>query len=369
MPKRGRTTPAMSQPTKGQTRHSSSSATNSKPTPVPPRPSASILLLSPTNTLLLLHRVKTSTSFPSAHVFPGGNLSSFHEPPLSTADPSHPTYHTDSPAYRLAAIRETFEESGILLAKTAADADSLVTLSEEESNKARATIHADKLHFPTYLADTLRAAPCTEELLPFTRWITPPWGPGGGRRFTTQMYLFFMPLSTDVACSGEVQTPTSDGGVEHTAAEFAPAAEWLAQQARGDIILFPPQCFLLTLIARVFAGVKGVEGRERVEAERKALREFVTTATGTGHPTTGIPWTEKVMSPEILFRRESDGRLVLGVDKPGYELRGSGRGGDWERVVLANFGGKGGPRQVEVRDRKVVLQEEREVQAKKDSKL
>lgn len=97
---------------------------------------------------------------------------------------------------------------------------------------------------------------------------------------------------------------------------------------------------------------------------------FVRAGTGEGGAkgTAGIPWTEKVMSPEVLFKRESDGRLVLGVDKPGWELKGTGRGGDWERVVLAAFG-KEGPRNVEVRDREEVLREHKAEIKDKISKL
>lgn len=346
---------------------SSSSTTPSQPnapkTPVPPRPSASIILLSPTNEILLLHRVRTSSSFPSAHVFPGGNLSTFHEPALPA--PTAPDYHTDSEAYRLAALRETFEESGILLAKPnqpiTADT-ALVQPAPATATAARKAIHANKLHFATWVQRDLGARLCADELVPFTRWITPAWSKG--KRFTTQMYLFFMPLASPASSSSsawrEATVPTSDGGIEHTAATFAAAGEWLARQARGEIVLFPPQCFLLTMVARVFAGVGG-DGRD-YEAQREALVRFVRAGTGTAGDgggaagTAGIPWTEKVISPEVMFRRESDGRLVLGVDKPGWELKGSGRGGDWERVVLVNFG-KEGPTDVEVRDRQEVLRE------------
>jgi len=56
--------------------------------------------------------------------------------------------------------------------------------------------------------------------------------------------------------------------------------------------------------------------------------------------------------------RKSDGRSVLALDKSGLELEGSGRGGDSERVVLVKFS-KEGPRDVEVRGRREVLEEER----------
>ncbi|KAF3764251.1 hypothetical protein M406DRAFT_231532, partial [Cryphonectria parasitica EP155] len=371
-----------------QSRHSSSSSFPSpstthknKPTPSPPRPSASVLLLSPTNEILLLHRVQTSSSFPSAHVFPGGNLSPFHEPSLSTT-PDAPLYHVDGPAYRLAAIRETFEESGLLLARRPGS-NALVSLGgdgdDHDTARARKAVHADELHFARWVESELGAVPCLDDLVPFTRWITPP---NVAKRFTTQMYLFLMPSTTgDVNLDDVVMatttaattTPTSDGGIEHTAATFAPAAEWLARQERGEIVLFPPQLFLLTMVARVFESVSE-EDRDpeaTYEAQRKALLEFVTRVPSCSpeeevvaqrrkvHPTALIPWTDKVMSPTVLFVRTGDKRIVLGLDKPGLELKGSGRGGDFERVVLVNFG-KEGPRNVEVRDREEVLKEERE---------
>ena len=64
------------------------------------------------------------------------------------------------------------------------------------------------------------------------------------------------------------------------------------------------------------------------------------------------------MSPTGLFMRKSDGRSVLALDKPGQELEGSGRSGDSDRVVLVRFS-KEGPRDVDVRWRKEVLDEER----------
>jgi hypothetical protein len=67
-----------------------------------------------------------------------------------------------------------------------------------------------------------------------------------------------------------------------------------------------------------------------------------------------------------LLIRKSDGRSVLALDKPGPELKDSGRRGDEKRVVLVKFR-KEGPRSLEVRLRKDVLDEEKAVE--KDSKL
>lgn len=350
------------------------------------RPSSSIILLSPTNQVLLLHRVQTSSSFPSAHVFPGGNLSPFHEPPPPPAD--SPDRHRDSPAYRLAAVRETFEESGILIAKRSPADDTLLVVPEAEREDARKAVHGDRVRFTEWVEGRLGATPLVDDLVPFTRWVTPP---NMAKRFTTQMYLYFMPLaespSAGAGAGGSgpvdvdvVQTPTPDGGVEHTAATFADASEWLRRQRRGEIVLFPPQCYLLSLVAEVFGSVSpgsvGHDLEARYAAQRRALMEFVrrtptaaseAAAAGGGgkalHPSALIPWSEKVMSPHTLFIRDSDDRIVLGIDKPGPELKGSGAGGDFERVVLVKFA-KGGPRDVEVRGREDVLREEKALKDK-----
>lgn len=99
-----------------------------------------------------MHRVRTSSSFASAHVFPGGNLSSFHENAIP--EPDSPGRHRDGEAYRLAAIRETFEESGILLARTAVgDATDLLELSDDVREAGRKAVHGNSIRFVDWLKD------------------------------------------------------------------------------------------------------------------------------------------------------------------------------------------------------------------------
>lgn len=103
------------------------------------------MILSPTNQLLLLHRVRSSSAFASAHVFPGGVLSSFHErvPAIDAPD-----RHRESETYRIAAIREAFEESGILLAKKNGQ---LAQISPELRLSGRKEVHGDKVKFTDWL--------------------------------------------------------------------------------------------------------------------------------------------------------------------------------------------------------------------------
>jgi hypothetical protein len=67
----------------------------------------------------------------------------------------------------MTAIRETFEESGLLLATSLGTAPHDQTL-----DSARKAIHAGKLAFTSFL-ERHHFQPSMDKLLPFTQWITP----------------------------------------------------------------------------------------------------------------------------------------------------------------------------------------------------
>lgn len=230
----------------------------------------------------------------------------------------------------------------------------------------------------------------TDGLIPFTRWVTPTNVP---KRFTTQMYIYMLPLSrasptgtsrsvspnpgsldNDDGPETVIPPPTHDGGKEHTAARFLPAATWLRLATSGRIILFPPQFFLLHLLSRFLTPQHAssastaatatatatttttpVLSNEILEKQRKEMLEFVKG----GDPT----WGTKCISPTVLALpaggRRADGRVVLGLDRPGPEVQGQGRAGEKEHVVLVEFK-KEGPRRVEVGLKKDVLAQGRE---------
>ncbi|KAK3901239.1 hypothetical protein C8A05DRAFT_45067 [Staphylotrichum tortipilum] len=286
-------------------------------------------------------------------------LNTAAEPRLSLC----PAYHQDGPAYRLAAIRETFEESGILLAKKAGQSGDrgLLHVPDEIREAGRKAIHGNKIKFTEWLT-SVGGEPDVDNLIPFTRWITP-YGPP--KRFTTQMYLYMLPISTAASTTPGAQTaliptPTHDGGLEHTAATFNSPHAWLAQARNGAIILFPPQFYLLTLVSQFLprpttTTPTSPSDPSACQAQRATLLTFLRTpqpppsspaAAKAG--THAIAWADKVMSPAALVTRKADGRIVLALDRPGPELKGSGRGGDWERV----------------RGRGEVLEEERGEEAK-----
>lgn len=197
-----------------------------------------------------------------------------------------------------------------------------------------------------------------DKLIPFTRWITPTNVP---KRYTTQMYLYFLPLPlesekpllNEIPAEGEkeeIQVPTSDGGVEVTEARFLPASEWLRMARAGEIILFPPQFLLLHLVAEFLD--KSPRGPGVAVEELKKRREGLVEFVHSGQP----PWTDKCISPKMLKVAE-DGRAVLALDHPGPELKGTGRRGEADRVVKVKFK-QGSARELELQWKKDVFRED-----------
>lgn len=173
------------------------------------------------------------------------------------------------------------------------------------------------------------------------------------------MYLYFLPIPDSSAASEslaqglpeggrqEVQVPTSDGGVEINEARFLPASNWLQQAQAGEIILYPPQFLLLSIVAQFLDKAPPTSNTTERQARREELLEFI----HAGNP----PWTDKFVSPRSLQLLD-DQRAVLALDHPGPELDGSGKKGDDERVILVKFG-KDGPRNVDVRWKRDVLKD------------
>jgi 8-oxo-dGTP pyrophosphatase MutT (NUDIX family) len=135
--------------------------------PVRPRPSATVVLVRDANPweLLLIHRPGGADFAPGAYVFPGG------------------TVHEDDSAWgdeiRGAAVREVFEEVGILLARGATDAHCV---------RVREIVAAGST-FSRALGE-LGLEPALDELVMFARWITPAQL---RRRYDTRFFLARMP--------------------------------------------------------------------------------------------------------------------------------------------------------------------------------
>jgi glyoxylase-like metal-dependent hydrolase (beta-lactamase superfamily II)/8-oxo-dGTP pyrophosphatase MutT (NUDIX family) len=165
-----------------------------------PRPAATLLLLRDGSLgpeAFLLQRTQSAAFLAGAHVFPGGALDKADRDlrvlrrvaGISDTQASERLgIESGGLAYWVAAIRECFEEAGILLAESeeggALDARRVAALAQY-----RGLLHSGKLAFHEFL-ERERLVLRGGELAYFGHWIT---APGRARRFDTRFFLALAP--------------------------------------------------------------------------------------------------------------------------------------------------------------------------------
>jgi len=180
-------------------------------------------------------------------VFPGGSVDrSDADPGLGWAgpDPAEFAALLDVPPDRAralvcAAVRETFEESGVLLA--GASHDDLVS----DSAALAADRHA-LLAGTASLAEVLSRRGLvlrTDLLTPWARWITPEASP---RRFDTWFFAAALPPGQAATAAPEGH---ADPGESESGAWLRPASALEAARA-GQMTLLPPTAVTLGELAR-----------------------------------------------------------------------------------------------------------------------
>lgn len=122
----------------------------------------------------MLRRPGGADFAPGAHVFPGGSV--------------HAEDRLLGDQLRGAAVRELFEELGILLARGPRG-----FATEADSERIRLRI-AHGVNFPTALKES-HLEPALDELAYFSRWVTPEQL---RRRFDTRFYLARLPEGQDI---------------------------------------------------------------------------------------------------------------------------------------------------------------------------
>jgi 8-oxo-dGTP pyrophosphatase MutT (NUDIX family) len=206
-----------------------------------PAPSASVVLLrdgADDLEVFLLRRHAKSFVLGGAYVFPGGKVDATdadwigrldREPGELHALLGEPELaHADAAGLYVAAIRELFEEAGLLLAD----------LTPAQAAEAWTALRGGQRFDALFAGTDLRLA--ASALHPWSRWITPTLSAVGRRRFDTRFFLAAVPPGHE---------PRHD---EHEATEslwIAPRAALRAYWANG-IDLAPPQIMSLTHLAR-----------------------------------------------------------------------------------------------------------------------
>lgn len=221
------------------------------------RPAASVLLARAAEAgaapeLFMLRRSAKSAFLPEVFVFPGGAVDEVDAEIARTrllreAEAPNPQREPSDPAFEAAALREAFEEAGILLAATAEGTPA--GLDAERLRGGRAALHAGTTTFAELLA-ALNVLLDARRLWHFSHWITPPTE---SRRFDTHFYLALAP-SGQAASSDEIET--------HAGLWISPA-EALRRHGEGSFPLIFPTIAHLRRLAPY--------------ATLDALREFATT--------------------------------------------------------------------------------------------
>ncbi|MBU6272024.1 MAG: NUDIX domain-containing protein [Betaproteobacteria bacterium] len=210
----------------------------------PPRPAATVMLLrdGPRGPeVFMVRRHGLSDVLGGAYVFPGGKVDQDDAAPalLARADRPAPALHAalgepelapeTAASMFIAALRETFEEAGLLLAG-----------GPRPPDPARAgDLAREGLGFAELL-ERLDTHLAVGRLVPFTRWITPIIPSVQSKRFDTR--FFAVKVSGDAVARHDDRETTE--------------SEWLAPRAAlerywaREISLAPPQIMSLAQLAR-----------------------------------------------------------------------------------------------------------------------
>ncbi|KAI8374224.1 uncharacterized protein BYT42DRAFT_575519 [Radiomyces spectabilis] len=216
------------------------------------RPSATLIVLAPipsnklttggSNYRVLMMKRNAKSSFINAHVFPGGVVDPQDAASLwQTTFKGRQQQQDDRLTSKICAIRETFEESGLLL--TDPPSYTAQGLNHEEW---RQRVHGDALQFKA-MCDKFKLTPAIDRLVPFASWITPV---GEKKRYNTQFYLTVLGQTVENEHK-ETKSLAADG-------QETVELEWLKPEQALDlwtndekIILFPPQWYCLHALKQI----------------------------------------------------------------------------------------------------------------------
>jgi 8-oxo-dGTP pyrophosphatase MutT (NUDIX family) len=233
--------------------------------PAAPRDAATVVLVreAPGIEAFLLRRTRSLEFAPGACVFPGGSVDAHdrdHE--IAWAGPSPAdfgdrlgTSAERARALVCAAVRETFEESGVLLAGPMVMPQDGASLARDRHALLRGSVSLAELLVRRGLV--LRA----DLLTPWGRWITPEVSP---RRFDTWFFVAALPPGQVATHAGEADPGHPAPGESDSGTWFRPSAALDAARA-GEITLMPPTAVTLSELA-AYRDVAGILAGRRAIA-------------------------------------------------------------------------------------------------------
>lgn len=206
--------------------------------PVTPRPSATVMIArdgADGLEIFMVARDRQVDFASGAVVFPGGKVDpDDHAEAWATAISSLPGNGPES-QYWIAAIRETFEESGLLIAERGGGGRLTANDVADIGARHRAKILDGSTKFSA-LARSLDLVPAFGEMVHFAYWITPIHLP---KRFETHFFLVHAP---------EDHVATHDGQ-EAVQSFWVSPSELIAEADAGKQVLVPATRANLELLA------------------------------------------------------------------------------------------------------------------------
>ena len=232
--------------------------------PVEPRPAATVVLLrqrADTPEVFLLRRNRSSGFVPGAYVFPGGRVDPGDAHPSLAASASALPGLPAAP-YWMAGVRETFEETGVLLAHFDGATPTAADLSHwrDALLEDQATLHD--------VLEALNARLDFGGVAHFAHWITPVAEP---LRFDTRFFVAALPRAAEA---------TADAREMSDALWIAPAQALERFRAARLPMVFPTVHTLETLAQ--FATVEEAVHTLRCRTVNSILPRLVRTDGGIG---------------------------------------------------------------------------------------
>ena len=187
--------------------------------PAPARPAATVLLLRDTPAgveVLMTRRAATASFAPNAYVFPGGVIDAADQAAHALAD-RRPSQHDGLLTQSLAAIRESFEELGVLLAR---HADGRWASDADIANLDRQAAFFDQCR-------ARGLTPAADAVFLLAQWTT---NRESARRFDTTFLVARMP---------PLQQPVADEAEQFEPVWVRPADALSRHKAGGLPMIFP----------------------------------------------------------------------------------------------------------------------------------
>lgn len=242
-----------------------------------PKPASTVLIVrdAPALEVLMVRRSAGMAFGASAWVFPGGKVAPADSDP-AWDELSDGTYDHYARSLRIAAAREVFEESGLLLAtRNGAEVDAEGSAAFDSQ---RAVVEADPASFIALVREAgLRLT--LDRLIPFAHWITPSFEP---RRFDTHFFLVRAP-------AGQIVRHDGHEAVDH---EWVSPASLLQRRLTGEAkLMFPTRLNLQVL------------DRSKTAAEAEAAARV-----------------QRVVTVEPRVEDRADGKVLVIPEEAGYGL-------------------------------------------------